>query len=100
VTQFVGIHLLGVGGALLLPLWIGAVAYLGARRGTIPAPLAWLALLPLFRVLVVVAGWLGLPLGGLWPLYMAAIPAAWIWLILLGVGDVASHDRRVDTARL
>lgn len=84
VTQFVGVQLLALGGVLLLPLWIVGMAWLGARRGVIPRALAWLAILPAVRLTAVLGTFGALP-EGLWPLYMAAIPAAWIWLILLGI---------------
>jgi hypothetical protein len=85
VTQFVGVHLMAIGGLLLLPLWIVAYSWLAVRRGSVPAALGWLALVPLLRLIIPALGWAGIDLDGLWPIYMVAIPAAWVWLILLGL---------------
>jgi hypothetical protein len=83
VTQFVGVHLFAVGGLLLLALWIAGTAGLGAVRGVVPPPLAWLALLPAARLLGII-GPLGLALHGMWLLVLLAIPAAFAWLAALG----------------
>jgi len=83
ITQFVGIQLLIPAGSFLLAGWIGSVAWLGARRGTIPRALAALAVLPALRVFGVL-GPLGVSVDGLWFLMIAAIPAAYAWLLLLG----------------
>src|SRR4051812_41723817 len=77
VTQFVGVHLLAVGGLVLLTMWITGVAWLGARRGSIPRVLAWLAIVPLLRLVMPAFGWAGISVDELWPLYMAAVPAGW-----------------------
>ncbi len=98
VTQFVGVQLLALGGVLLLPLWIVSVAWLGVRRGLVPRPLAWLAILPAFRLTAVLGQFTSLP-DGLWPLYMAAIPAAWIWLILFGIFAAAPRRTAVVATR-
>lgn len=83
VTQFVGIQLFGVGGLALLGAWILAVAWLGARRGVVPMPIAILALVPGMRALGI-PGVLELLPQGLWLLFMAAIPASFAWLVALG----------------
>lgn len=83
VTQFVGAQLLGVGGLALLAIWALGVSWLGARRGVVPRPVAVLALVPGFRLVAIIA-LLGLLPEGLWLLYMASIPGAFIWLIVLG----------------
>lgn len=83
VTQFVGIQLFGAGGLALLGGWILAVAWLGARRGVVPMPLAVLALLPGLRALSI-PGVLDFLPQGLWLVFMAAIPASFAWLVALG----------------
>lgn len=79
VTQFVGVQLFGVAGASLLAIWIAGVAWLGARRWVLPPGLAVLAAVPALRLLA-------LPGLGIlpWFLLVLAIPAAFVWLILLG----------------
>lgn len=100
VTQFVGVHLFGVGGLLLLSIWIAGYSWLGARRGTVPSAIALLALLPLLRFILPALGWAGFSLDGLWPIYMVAIPASWFWLILLGLVGTreAAGDPVLDAA--
>lgn len=87
VTQFVGIQLLGVGGLALLALWIAGVSWFGARRGVVPPLVAALAVLPALRFIPALG--LGGLLEGLWLVYMAAIPAGFAWLILLGASPSA-----------
>ena len=96
VTQFVGVHLVGIGGLLLLPLWIAGSSWLGARRGSVPSVLAWLSILPLLRLILPALGWAGFSLDGLWPIYVVAIPASWFWLILLGL--VGTRARTAEQA--
>jgi len=96
ITQFVGVHLLAQGGILLLTFWIVGVAWLGVRRRIVPRPLALLALIPGIRLLGFLGPWGVLP-DGLWILFMAAIPAAFLWLIFAGVSSadiLASHPAR------
>jgi hypothetical protein len=83
ITQFMGTQLLAIGGVLLLAAWITATAWLGAPRGVVPRVLAVLAVFPAVRLLGVL-GPFGGDFEGLWLLYMAAVPAAFIWLVLLG----------------
>lgn len=96
VTQFVGIHLLAQGGILLLATWIVAVAWLGVRRRVVPAPLFLLALLPGVRLLGFLGPWSVLP-EELWIFFMAGIPAAFLWLVLIGVSSADTLASR--TAR-
>lgn len=85
VTQFVGIQLFGVGGMALLALWAVGVSWLGVRRGVMPRPVAILAVVPGFRLVAILALLGILPvIDGLWLLYMASIPGAFMWLLLLG----------------
>ena len=86
ITQFVGVHLLAQGGVLLLATWILGVAWLGTRRRVIPLPLALFALVPGLRLMSVVGPWGVLP-DGLWIFFMAAIPAAFLWLVFAGVSS-------------
>ena len=83
VTQFVGTQALATGGLVLLALWLGSVAWMGARRGVIPRAVALLAVLPVLR-LVGVLGPFGIEAEGVWLLLVLAIPAAFAWLVLLG----------------
>jgi hypothetical protein len=100
VTQFVGVHLLAQGGILLLTTWIVAVAWLGVRRRVVPMPLFLLALLPGVRLLGFLGPWSVLP-EELWILFMAGIPAAFLWLVLLGVSSADTLARRTaHSARL
>jgi hypothetical protein len=92
VTQFVGAQLFGVGGLALLGLWALGIAWLGARRGVVAWPVAALALVPGFRVIAVLA-LLGLLPDGLWLLFMASIPGAFVWLVLLGVWPASRLGR-------
>jgi len=87
ITQFVGVQLAAVGGLFLLALWIAGTVWLGVRRGLVPRPLAMLALLPSVRIAGVL-GPLGVEVEGFWLLSMAAIPAAFAWLALLGAWPV------------
>jgi hypothetical protein len=101
VTQFVGVHVLAQGGVLSLTTWIVAVAWLGVRRGVLPVPLGLVAPLPGIRLLAFLSPWSLLP-DGLWMFCMAAIPAAFAWLVLLGVSSVdtrASRSMRSAGAR-
>ena len=82
VTQFVGPQLLGIAGLALLAMWIGGVAWVGGRRGVVPRGLALLGLFPAVR-LAALPGIKVLPESA-WVLLMAAIPAAFLWLLLLG----------------
>lgn len=84
VTQFVGLQALVTGGFVLLELWLVGVAWMGARRGLVPRPVAILAVLPAIR-LVGVLGPFGIEAEGLWPLLILAMPATFAWLALLGV---------------
>jgi hypothetical protein len=95
VTQFVGIQLFGVGGLAILSAWIAGVAWLGLRRGAVPRLVAILAVLPAVRLASVV-GLIGLPIDGLWFVAIAAIPASFAWLVLLG----AWPRPRLATGRL
>jgi hypothetical protein len=83
VTQFVGIQLFGVGGLFLLASWIAATATIGLRRRAMSRAVAFLAVLPAVR-LGSVLGLLGLQPESLWFLSIAAIPAAFLWLLVLG----------------
>jgi hypothetical protein len=85
ITQFLGVQLLVPGASLLVAGWIAGLAWLGGRRGIVPRALALFAIIPALRLL----GILG-PLGvggpeGLWIVLVAAIPAAFAWLLLLGI---------------
>jgi hypothetical protein len=96
VTQFVGVHLLGQGGSLLLAAWIVTLASLGVRRGIVPVPLALLAAIPGVRLLAFLGPWSVLP-DELWIVFMAAVPAAFVWLVLVGVSSadtLASRSTR------
>ena len=84
VTQFVGVHLVGQAGLLLLAVWIAGAAWLGAGRRAVPRAIAVLAIIPAFRLLVMTGPFVTLPGDFWWPLLMASIPAAFIWLVLLG----------------
>lgn len=95
VTQFVGIQLFGVAGLTILSAWITAVAWLGLRRGAVPLLVALLAVLPAIR-LGTLLGPAGFVVEGLWFIAIAAIPASFAWLILLG----AWPARRLATGRL
>ena len=86
VTQFVGVHLLAQGGILLLTIWILGVAWLAAARRALPRPVALLALIPGFRLLGLLGPWDVLP-DGLWIFFMAAIPAGFLWLVLVGLSS-------------
>jgi hypothetical protein len=83
VTQFVGVQLFAVGGLALLAIWAVGVAWLGARSGVVPRAVALLAVVPGFRLLGIL-GVLHLQPEGLWIFYLASIPGAFAWLILLG----------------
>ena len=83
VTQFVGLQALVTGGLVLLELWLVGVAWLAARRGVISRVVALLAALPAMRLIGVV-GPFGLEFEGGWLLVIAAIPATFAWLVLLG----------------
>jgi hypothetical protein len=96
VTQFVGVHLLAQGGILLLSTWIVAAAWFGHRRRVMAAPFVLLALIPGARLLAVLGPWSLLP-EGLWIFFMAAIPAAFLWLVLMGVSSADTLATR--TAR-
>lgn len=82
VTQFIGVQLFAVGGVAMLSVWIVSVAWLGARRGVISRAVALLAVLPALRLLSILqfAGFLP---DGLWFLYMAGLPGAFVWLLAL-----------------
>jgi hypothetical protein len=84
ITQFVGVQLLLIGGVTLLAAWIVGAAWIGSRRGLIPRPLAVLAILPGVRLLALPGVGSLLP-DGAWLAGMAAIPAAFLWLVLLGL---------------
>ena len=96
VANFVGTQLFGVGGMALLAVWIAGVAWLGARRGVVPRALAILALVPALR-LVAIPG-MGDVLPGAWFVLVLAIPAAFVWLILLGAWPRA--ERAADRAAI
>lgn len=83
VTQFVGVQLLLTAGILLLSIWIMGVAVVGARRGVVPRAVALLAVLPGIRLLANPALDSVLPVE-LWIALVLAIPAAFVWLVLLG----------------
>lgn len=94
VTQFVGTQLFGTMGLLLLATWIVGAASIGIRRGVVPRAVAILAVLPAVRLLALP----GLPMvpEELWIVAVAAIPAAFGWLIVLGVwpsARLAGADR-------
>ena len=97
VTQFAGIHLFAGGGITLLSIWIVGAAWLGVRRGAIPAPVAMLALLPGMRLLSLLGPWSLMP-EGLWIFFFASIPAASLWLVLLGVSSVDTLASRMARA--
>jgi hypothetical protein len=99
VTQFVGIQLFGVGGMALFALWAVGVSWLGARRGVIPRPVAILALVPGFRLVAILALLGILPvIDGLWLVYMASIPGAFLWLVLLGAWPAATPRSAAQAA--
>jgi hypothetical protein len=93
VTQFVGVQLFGVGGLALLSSWIVAVSWLSARRGVMPRPVAFLAVVPGFRLLAIL-GVLHILPDGLWLFFMASIPGTFLWLLLLGACLGATVARR------
>jgi hypothetical protein len=93
VTQFVGIHLLAQGGILALSTWIVTVAWLGIRRGVLPRPVGFLALIPGVRLLAFLGPWSLLP-DELWIVFMAAIPAAFAWLVVMGVSSIDTREGR------
>jgi hypothetical protein len=82
-VQFVGVHLLAQGGTLALSGWILMLAWRGVRAGSISRVLAALAVIPGLRVLGL-AGPFGVLPEELWIVFMAAIPGAFGWLVLLG----------------
>jgi uncharacterized membrane protein len=84
VTQFVGIQALVTGGFVLLDLWLVGFAWLGLRRGVVPRVVALLAVLPASRLLGVL-GPFGIEFEGGWFLLILAMPAAFVWIALLGV---------------
>jgi hypothetical protein len=84
VTQIAGVQLLEPGSFLALTLWIVGVAWIGVRRGVVPRIVAVLALLPAFRLLGLL-GPFGYGIEELWIFSIVAIPAAYVWLALLGV---------------
>ena len=100
VTQFVGVHLTSQAGTLLLTLWIAGVAWLGARRRILPRLVALLAIVPAFRLLVVLGPFVDdlLP-GQLWILLIASIPTMFVWLIVLGATVGGSRGRSEADAR-
>ncbi|HJP89926.1 MAG TPA: hypothetical protein VJ850_12895 [Candidatus Limnocylindrales bacterium] len=91
VTQIAGVQLLEPGSFLALILWIVGVAWLGARRGVVPRVVAVLAVLPAFRLLGFL-GPFGLALEELWIFSIVAIPAAYVWLALLGAWPGVSRN--------
>ena len=97
VTQFVGVQLLLTGGLTLLALWIAGVAWIGGRQGTIPRPVALLAIVPAARLVAIPGLSASLP-GGLWIVVLAAIPAAFLWLVLLGAWPGSMGTDRIPAA--
>ena len=93
VTQFVGVQLLAVGGLALLALWIVGIAWIGGRGGAVPRGVAILALLPGVRLLAI-PGLAGAP-DWLWFVMLAALPAAFLWLVLLGVWRPSPRATRI-----
>lgn len=91
VTQFVGVQLLLVGGLAMLALWIVGIAWIGIRRGAVPRFVAALAILPGVRLLAIPGVPSILP-EGMWLVTMAALPAAFIWLVVLGVRQPSPRD--------
>ncbi len=86
-VQMAGIHLMAQAGLVTLVTWICATAILGYRARAVPRWLALLAALASLRV-VALLGPLGVipdDLGVLWPAFMASIPAAFLWLAILGL---------------
>ena len=103
VANFVGMQLFGVGGMALLAVWIAGSAWIGARRGALPRGLAVLAVVPGLR-LIAIPG-MGDVLSGAWFVLVLAIPAAFVWLILLGAwpasaASIAAPSRATAAARL
>ena len=94
VTQFVGVQLFGVAGASLLAIWIAGVAWIGARRAALPRGLAILAVVPGFRLAAIPGLGAILP-DGVWFVLVLAIPAAFVWLILLGAWPASPSPRRI-----
>jgi hypothetical protein len=92
VTQIAGVQLLEPAGFLLLVLWIVGVAWIGFRGRVVPRILTILAIFPAFR-LVGILGPFGLGLDELWIFTIAAIPAAYIWLFLLGAWPARAQPR-------
>lgn len=108
VTQFVGIQALVTGGFVLLELWLVGFSWLAARRGLIPRAVAALAVLPALRLLGI-AGPFGIEFDGAWLLLILAMPATFVWLVLLGVtfrasaamstGDILPTTQSADEGR-
>lgn len=95
VTQFVGVQLFAVGGLGLLAIWSLGVAWVGVRHRAIPRGVAILAVVPGFRLLGIL-GVLHIQPEGFWIFYMASIPGAFAWLIVVAV-TMTSIDTLAET---
>lgn len=94
VTQFVGVQLFAIGGAMLLAIWIAGVAWIGGRRGVLPRGLAVFAAVPALRLLALPGTDVILP-DVAWFVLVLAIPAAFVWLILLGAWPSARASQAI-----
>lgn len=97
VTQFVGTQLLLTGGLLALSIWIAGVAIAGVRRRAIPRLVAVLAIAPGIR-LVALPGMPSFLPDDFWFVLVAAIPAAFMWLVVLGAWRPAPGADRLPAA--
>jgi hypothetical protein len=104
--QIAGVHGVLQAGLVALALWIGMVAWLGARGRLVPVVLAAIAIVPAFRLVALTVGpFVELP-DGLWIFNLLSAPVAMLWPGLLGLvllrrrcpGDGAAPTRRTAAA--
>lgn len=90
VTQMAGVHGFAQLGILTICLWALGLSLIGARTKALPSGLSVLGLVPVFRLLGILAPLgllelLGPGLGEpLWIFFMLSIPGTWLWVIALG----------------
>ena len=103
VVQQAGTQVALAGGLLTAGIWVVGTCVLGGRQRLIPPALAWLGLIPGFRV---VAGLFG-PLlddasdasSAVWVVYMLAVVGTSVWFLLAGGWLVVrSRDARSEPA--
>ncbi|HUW17456.1 MAG TPA: DUF4386 family protein [Actinomycetes bacterium] len=85
VVQLAGTQVALAGGLFTVGIWVVGMCVLGGRQRLIPLPLAWLGVIPGFRV---VAGLFGPLLDNLssvvWVVYMLAVVGTSVWFLLAG----------------